>query len=493
MAFYDSTKSGLTAATIPLTAPAVNWTAAGMQFYGAPVVEHNNSVFTTRGAFPGTPSELDPEIVSLSLVDGAENWAITLPVTTAHIPGYDVPSSAMRMSYVLGITSQSKIICSRGPKSYPDYIYALDGTDGSIVWTSEIATNMGPTGENPHSGILLCVNGDIVCHEYIGPATSNIVRLSGDDGTVVWRNDTENLRTSPSSQIAEHPTDGTIFVANVGLAYEDGTFNKGGTRIYALNPTTGLIAQSYFVGHFYNGRNDNDGSAWGPGDLCVTADSISLMSFWTLGGICPNKIYHLSWTDRNTPISLNWAMSMDFWTGYKTRHFRDVDGNVAFMALGPANQSGSKQSNTGAANFATVGDVPLLPSGEDEIPQLERFVHTTIRNKDGLEVDQYPCGLLRTPDIYGLDFTGLRMVSDNDGTKLIHSKSGLDNRIQVFIPGRKTAKWTIQGPGGNTILSDWSEICVANDNSILVNGGGHVTCYKVGATGDGPPVDTFSP
>jgi outer membrane protein assembly factor BamB len=68
------------------------------------------------------------------------------------------------------------LYASRSGNSNQSYIYALDASDGSVIWRSE-----GLTDESSSEGLNFLSNGDLI----VGNRQS-VLRINKIDGTTVW-------------------------------------------------------------------------------------------------------------------------------------------------------------------------------------------------------------------------------------------------------------------------------------------------------------------
>ncbi|MCB2221506.1 MAG: PQQ-binding-like beta-propeller repeat protein [Bacteroidetes bacterium] len=120
-------------------------------------------------------------VVAQNLTTGDTLWTKILPV--------DFPDSDWR-SRVSAINN-GKIYATRSGNTNYSYMYALDVTDGSIVWKSE-----GLVNESSTESCAFASNGDLIVGNF-----DNIIRINHTDGTTVWETD-RNCPTSNGQEVS---------------------------------------------------------------------------------------------------------------------------------------------------------------------------------------------------------------------------------------------------------------------------------------------------
>jgi outer membrane protein assembly factor BamB len=156
-------------------------------------------------------------IVAHDLNSGDTLWTTDLPV--------DFPATDWRNR--VSALRDGKVYATRSGNTNASYMYALDATDGSIVWRSDSLVD-----ESSTEGVSFADNGDLI----VGNFTS-IMRIDAMDGSTLWKT-TRYSPTSGGSQAAVH---GYTVYAWEASAY--------GPRIsvYDIN-TGGYLYSSYAIG-----------------------------------------------------------------------------------------------------------------------------------------------------------------------------------------------------------------------------------------------------
>jgi PKD repeat protein len=143
------------------------------------VIEGNivamSRIFNINNVLQGTA------VVAQDLTSGDTLWTKILPV--------DFPDSDWR-SRVSAINN-GKIYATRSGNTNYSYMYALDVTDGSIIWKSE-----GLVNESSTESCAFAPNGDLIVGNF-----DNIIRINAMDGTTVWQTD-RNCPTSNGQEVS---------------------------------------------------------------------------------------------------------------------------------------------------------------------------------------------------------------------------------------------------------------------------------------------------
>ncbi len=114
-------------------------------------------------------------IVAHDLHTGDERWAVQLP--------YDFPGTSWRSR--VSAVRDGLVYATRSGNTNFDYLYALDPSDGDIVWRSEALISEGST-----ESLAFAPNGDLIAGN-----SDSLLRINHADGTTVW----STSRTCPSS------------------------------------------------------------------------------------------------------------------------------------------------------------------------------------------------------------------------------------------------------------------------------------------------------
>ena len=120
-----------------------------------------------------------------------------------------------------------KVYATRAGNTNASYMYALDATDGSIIWQSDSLVD-----ESSTEGVSFADNGDLIVGNF-----SSIMRISTTDGSTLWK----TTRYSPTS--------GGSHVAVRGYSAYTWEASGYGPKISAFDITTGgYLYSSYAIG-----------------------------------------------------------------------------------------------------------------------------------------------------------------------------------------------------------------------------------------------------
>ncbi len=122
-------------------------------------------------------------IVAHDLSTGDTIWTADLPV--------DFPATDWRNR--VSAMRDGKVYATRSGNTNASYMYALDATNGSIIWQSDSLVD-----ESSTEGISFADNGDLI----VGNFTC-LMRINAVDGTTLWKT-TRYSPTSGGSQAAVH-------------------------------------------------------------------------------------------------------------------------------------------------------------------------------------------------------------------------------------------------------------------------------------------------
>jgi outer membrane protein assembly factor BamB len=168
-------------------------------------------------------------IVAHDLQTGDTLWTTDLPV--------DFPSTDWRNR--VSAIRDGKVYATRAGNTNASYMYALDTTDGSIIWRSDSLVD-----ESSTEGISFANNGDLI----VGNFTS-VMRINALDGTAMWKT-TRYSPTSGGSQAAVHGYSVYTWEAS-GYGPKISVFDiSTGNYLYSSQAIGGGLAQqvSPFVG-----------------------------------------------------------------------------------------------------------------------------------------------------------------------------------------------------------------------------------------------------
>ena len=156
-------------------------------------------------------------IVAHDLNTGDTLWTADLPV--------DFPSTDWRNR--VSAIRDGKVYATRAGNTNASYMYALDATDGSIIWQSDSLVD-----ESSTEGVSFADNGDLIVGNF-----NNIMRIDATDGSTIWK----TTRYSPTSGGSEAAVFGYSVYAWEASGY--------GPRIsvYDIN-SGGYLYSSYSVG-----------------------------------------------------------------------------------------------------------------------------------------------------------------------------------------------------------------------------------------------------
>ena len=156
-------------------------------------------------------------IAAHDLNTGDTLWTADLPV--------DFPTIDWRNR--VSAVRDGKVYATRAGNTNASYMYALDATDGSIIWQSDSLVD-----ESSTEGVSFADNGDLIVGNF-----SNIMRINATDGSTLWK----TTRYSPTSGGSEAAVYGYSVYAWEASGY--------GPRISAYDINTGgYLYSSYSVG-----------------------------------------------------------------------------------------------------------------------------------------------------------------------------------------------------------------------------------------------------
>lgn len=196
-------RNGASSVVGPMTGELL-WSGGRDSIFGDQPVCADGLLVSTRVV--GWDAIWDSLIVAQDLMTGAERWTTVLPVLSTD-PG---------RSRVTGFRDGRVYVTRAAGANKPDYLFALDPTDGSEIWRSEevIAEAWGES-------IGFTEDGDILAR-----SPSGLMRINGATGATVW---------AASLSIPE----GSCGAATFGQRAYVWERLSNGTRLCALDLSTG--------------------------------------------------------------------------------------------------------------------------------------------------------------------------------------------------------------------------------------------------------------
>lgn len=156
-------------------------------------------------------------IVAHDLQTGDTLWTVDLPV--------DFPDSDWRNR--VSAMRDGRVYATRAGNTNASYMYALDTTDGAIIWCSDSLVD-----ESTTEGISFAENGDLIVGNF-----SSVMRINATDGTTMWK----TARYSPTSGGSQAAVYGYSVYAWEASGY--------GPKISVFDITTGgYLYSSYGIG-----------------------------------------------------------------------------------------------------------------------------------------------------------------------------------------------------------------------------------------------------
>ncbi len=193
-----------------------NWALSGVQ---NTLVLNNAMIYNTWNYAAG--------LVSTDTDDGSENW---------RLPFFGYVSG--------GIVTQNGIFY--GTDSGNDLFYAIDTSTGQIKWTYNFV------GGHGNGQVIINTDGSRIYTIRNNVSLINTIYIFGPDGTLL----TTNAITAPAgiranpTQMVVSPVDGTLYFGTSILGGGNASTDTG--KLYALDPTSGIILWSYDTGDIYN-------------------------------------------------------------------------------------------------------------------------------------------------------------------------------------------------------------------------------------------------
>jgi outer membrane protein assembly factor BamB len=156
-------------------------------------------------------------IAAHDLQTGDTLWTVDLPV--------DFPATDWRNR--VSAIRDARVYATRAGNTNASYLYALDATDGSIIWRSDSLVD-----ESTTEGITFAEDGDLIVGNF-----GNIMRINAADGTTMWK----TIRPSPTSGGSQAAVSGYSVYAWEASGY--------GPKISVFDISTGgYLYSSYAIG-----------------------------------------------------------------------------------------------------------------------------------------------------------------------------------------------------------------------------------------------------
>ncbi len=156
-------------------------------------------------------------IVAHDLQTGDTLWTADLPVDFP-VTDWRNRVSAMR---------DGRVYATRAGNTNASYLYALDTTDGSIIWRSDSLVD-----ESTTEGVSFADNGDLIVGNF-----SSVMRINANDGMAMWK----TTRYSPTSGGSQAAVSGYSVYAWEASGY--------GPKISVFDINTGgYLYSSYAIG-----------------------------------------------------------------------------------------------------------------------------------------------------------------------------------------------------------------------------------------------------
>jgi outer membrane protein assembly factor BamB len=168
-------------------------------------------------------------IVAQDLFTGDTLWTTQLPV--------DFPSTDWRSR--VSAFRDGVIYATRSGNTNYSYMYALDATNGSVIWQSEELVNESSTESASFAG-----NGDLIVGNF-----ESIIRINGADGSTVWQTN-RSCPTSNGQEVAVYFNRGYYWEASPGGPKVSVIDLTSGNYLYSSEGLTpGFIQQlGLFIG-----------------------------------------------------------------------------------------------------------------------------------------------------------------------------------------------------------------------------------------------------
>ena len=208
----NAQRNGLTSVTGPNDAVTLWTNATDFSVIAWHPFILGDRVFTVREAgFPQDGGNANDAIVAYDLDSGVELWRTTLP--------FNGDTSQQWIAWIGGVNS-GHVYASRSANDKFQPIYALDVTDGSIVWISDVSTEAWA-----HDGVVFAPDGDLIVGDF-----GFVHRIDAADGHTVWS-------TARNCSVSGN-CGGAVAVSAAGYVYID-EVDAGGNIITKLDLATG--------------------------------------------------------------------------------------------------------------------------------------------------------------------------------------------------------------------------------------------------------------
>lgn len=181
------------------------------------------------------------KIVMMDIRNGDTLWTKNLPMDFPATDWYNKISAI----------KDGVLYASRSGNSNQSYIYALDASDGSVIWRSE-----GLTDESSSEGLNFLSNGDLI----VGNRQS-VLRINKIDGTTVW--ETYRLGYQDGAELAIYDSKIYGIVNDLGFVKVAAFDSSTGQMLYKTSALDGGLVQqqALFLGNdgkIYLPRSQNN-------------------------------------------------------------------------------------------------------------------------------------------------------------------------------------------------------------------------------------------
>ena len=206
-------------------------------------------------------------IVMMDIRNGDTLWTKNLPL--------DFPSTDWYNK--ISAIKDGVLYASRSGNSNQSYLYALNVSDGSVLWRSEDLID-----ESSSEGLNFLANGDLI----IGN-TQSVLRINKNNGNTVW--DTYRLGYQNGAELAIYDSKIYGIVNDMGSIKVAAFDSSSGQLLYKTAALDGGLVQQHglFIGNngtIYLPRSQNN----------------------------PITDYLYSFTDNGSSFNLNWSLPIDY-------------------------------------------------------------------------------------------------------------------------------------------------------------------------------------
>jgi outer membrane protein assembly factor BamB len=168
------------------------------------------------------------KIVMMDIRNGDTLWTKNLPMDFPATDWYNKISAI----------KDGVLYASRAGNSNQSYIYALDASNGSIIWRSESLTD-----ESSSEGLNFLSNGDLIVGN-----TQSVLRINKSDGSTVW--ETSRLAYQNGAELAIYNSKIYGIVNDLGFVKIAAFDSSTGQLLYKTSALDGGLVQQHglFIG-----------------------------------------------------------------------------------------------------------------------------------------------------------------------------------------------------------------------------------------------------